>query len=815
MSPIVRSSDPAAHEGPPAAPEVESVDGRESSRRFAVVWVAPIMLLLVAMALPLITGARTLYLRDVMNTHYEMKYAQSQAMREGRLPLIDLQRGGGQAHLANPNTVPLYPDNVLLLFTETLWAMNAHFWLHWLIAPFAGYWLGRSLGMRREAAWAVGVVFVTSGFYMATLNLYNMIAPLTLAPALLASAIELARPERRKRSFVLAAILWTLMILGGDPMTAAFTLLTALVVVAIRHGRSYPWLTGTVAVAIGTGLAAPQWFEFLRLLDFTYRGFWGFGYDNTVLGGWRPADLLDQFIPFFYGFPDINYWGEAYHAGQVPLFLTYYPGILMLSLMAAARGDGRRTLLWAWGLVVVAVFLALGEVNPLVKSLLSLPGASLLRIPSKLWSLVILGSAVLCGLAFGRLFEAQGRRRLARPLLVFGALYLSAWAFMSLWPGVVDAWVRGLLPEDYSESFARIERLRYTGACLIGFLLTAFYLLCLKVGHRRIWLGPMALLLMHAASQIFLLRPAIQTDLREPYLQRPQLLERFPEGTRVVHGGDLNLFGSGAVFVRAYPDGRLLWRQRQMHQDLHPAYGVHGGLRYDFKLSPEGLDSFLTRAVVQLMWRFEDSQRMRLLRAAGVEYLLLNRALDDTALEGVELLETRESAEGELHIYELVDTAAPVLVAGRVRGSANLNEALTLVLSDDFDHHNDVVLAGEHEPLDGSPGTARVLHEEPESVVVEVSAPNPGALLIQRTHLPIYRAKLDGEPTALYAANLHRMAVKVPAGDHRVEITVDTTPLRWGLVTALASMLALGWIVWGGLPGQGREKVVEGREDAG
>ena len=810
MSPIVRSSEAEAHEA--TAQAVEAAPA--SPRRFGLLWVAPIVLLLVAMALPLITGARTLYLRDVLNTHYEMKHTQAVAMREGRLPLVDPQRGGGQAHLANPNTVPLYPDNVLFLFAETLWAMNAHFWLHWLLAPFAGYWLGRSLGMRREAAWAVGVVFVTSGFYMATLNLYNLVAPVTLAPALLASALDLARPDRRKRSLVFAAVLWALMILGGDPMTAAFTLLTALVVVAICHGRRYPWVAGIVAVGVGTGLAAPQWFEFLRLLDFTYRGFWGFGYDNMVLGGWRPFDILDQFIPFFFGRPDINYWGEAHHAGQVPLFLTYFPGILMLSLMAAARGDGKKTLLWAWGLVGVMVFLALGEVNPVVTMLSKLPGASLLRIPSKLWALVILGSAVLSGLAFGRLFEPEGRRRLVRPLMVFGLLYLAAWAFMVLRAESVDAWIVTLLPSDYNESYATAERLRFAGTCLLHALLIGFYLLCLKAGARRPALAPLALLLVHAASQIFFLRPAIETDFRAPYLPKPALLEKLPPGSRIAHGGNMNLFGKDPVTVFPYPDARLFWRERQMHEDMYPGFGVHGGLRYDFNLSPEGLDSFLTRAVVHLLWNFEDHDRMRILEAAGTEYLLLNRALPDDLLHTVDLIEKKDSAAGEFHIYKLRNAAPSVLVAGRVRGSNNLNEALTMVLSDQFDPHNDVVLAGQHEPLDGVAGTGVLLAEGPESVTVRVVAPNPGVVLIQRTHLPLYRARLDGEPTALYAANLHRMAVKVPAGEHTVEITVDRTPLRWGLFVAALSLMALGWIGWRGLPTLGRSRPAESAPSA-
>jgi hypothetical protein len=762
--------------------------------------VAPVFLLLLAIALPLIVGTKTLYLRDVMNTHYEMKFAQAQAMREGRLPLIDLQRGGGQAHVANPNTVPLYPDNLLFLFGETLWAMNAHFWLHWLLAPFAGYWLGRSLGMRREAAWAVGVVYVTSGFYMSTLNLYNLVAPVTLAPALLASALDLGRPGRSRWALVWAAAIWALMILGGDPMTAAFCLLATLVIVVVRQGRNYPWLAGAAAVAIGTGLAAPQWLEFLRLLSFTYRGFWGFGYDNTVLGGFRPFDTLELLIPFFFGRPDVNYWGRAWHAGQVPLFFTFYPGVLTLGLMAAARGDRRRTLLWAWGLVLCGVFLALGEANPVVIALSRLPGASLLRIPSKLWSLVTLGSAVLCGLAVGRLFEAVGRRRLARALVVIGSLLLAAWAVMSLWPSGVDAWARQLMPEDFSASYASVERLRWAGSALLALLLTAFYLLCLRAGMRRPALAPLALLLVHAATQIFFLRPVIETDYRAPYLERPALLDRIPTGSRVAHGGNMNLFGKEAEDKGSYPDIRLFWRERQMHADLYPPFGVQGGLRYEFNLSPEGLDSFLTRAAVQSFWQLEDPSRMRILRASGVEYLLLHRPLAESLLDGVELLAKTPSAAGALHLYRLRDTAAAVAVVGRVRGSRNLNEALTMLLSPNFDPHNDAVLAGEHDPLDGRPGTARLVEETAESMTVEVSAPNPGALVVQRTHLPIYRAALDGEPVGLYAVNLHRMAVKVPPGQHRVTIRVERGPLRWGWALSALSLLALVGAGWRGAP---------------
>ena len=95
-----------------------------------------------------------------------MKWAQAEAMGDGYLPLVDPYRSGGQPALGNPNSVGLYPDNVLFLIAPVIWALNAHFWLHLLLAPLSGYWLGRAWGLRRDGAWAVAVTFATCGYFL-------------------------------------------------------------------------------------------------------------------------------------------------------------------------------------------------------------------------------------------------------------------------------------------------------------------------------------------------------------------------------------------------------------------------------------------------------------------------------------------------------------------------------------------------------------------------------------------------------------------------------------------------------------------------
>lgn len=106
-------------------------------RRFLLLFVLPATLALAVVVWPLASGERTLCLRDVINTHVSLKAFGAEALRRGELPSVDPLRAGGQPYLGNLNAFPFYPTNLLFLFGSTLWALNAHFWLHWLLAPWA------------------------------------------------------------------------------------------------------------------------------------------------------------------------------------------------------------------------------------------------------------------------------------------------------------------------------------------------------------------------------------------------------------------------------------------------------------------------------------------------------------------------------------------------------------------------------------------------------------------------------------------------------------------------------------------------------
>lgn len=768
-----------------------------SRRTFALAYVLPALAVLTLAVLPLIAGSRTLFVRDVFGTHLEMKSFQAEAMRAGRLPLVDPWRAGGQAHLGNPNTVPLYPDNLLYLVAPVLWALNAHFWIHLLLAPLGIYWLARASGLGREAAWTGGVVYAVCGYVLSTLNLYNLVAVAALAPALAAAALELAAGRRRRVAAV--ALLWALLLCAGDPMTAAMALILALTAMVAAAGprlahwpRRPVWLRLGGGLTLGTLVALPQLVEFARILPHTFRGHWRYSPEGATAASWDPRAAVEWLVPLFFGRPDLGYWGRPYSGGDLPLFFSLAPGVLALALVATSGRPRKPLARWAWAAVLAGIFVALGRHNPLLEPLLRLPGLDLLRLPVKFWLLTAVGGSLLAALGFERLTAGESRG-FRRCLGLLAALLGGGWLFLSFGGGGAVAWARGWIPTVFPAAFVETERVRWAGICLVTLVLLGLAAAALEAGRRRPLL--LALLpLLHLASQLFFLRPLLATEPPEIYAQPPPLLAQVPPEARVVHGDAGGLFGERRLAFERYPDLRLIWFQRQTSRELYPWTAGLWRRHYELNPSPEGLDAFLTRVAAQAVGVLPDDRRLRLLAATGVDRLLLGRPLEveagPGAPAGVELLHREPTLDGHVYVYRLGGAAPSARVAGRVLRAPHLNAAVELLTSDRFDPRTDVVLQGDGPPVEAPSGSVRWLVDESETMELEAETPAGGVLVLQRTLLPLYRGTVDGRPVPLLAADIHRIGVELAPGRHRVRIRTDRTPLRLSLAVSLAALLA-------------------------
>ena len=763
-------------------------------RRFGLLYVAPTLLLLTAAMLPLVLGTRTLYVRDVLTSHYPLKASQAESLRRGELPLIDRYRAGGQPLVGNPNAVPLYPDNALYLVASPLWALNAHFWLHLLIAPAACFWLGRAWGLSRPAAWAAGVCYAGSGFLFSQLNLYNLVAGAALAPAFLAACLVAWDGARQRLASVAVGLLWALLLLAGDPFFAALSLVLAATAGFTRHHRrpQEPLLL-VAAVVLGSALAAPMLVEFLRILPLSYRGYWSYSPQAMLAQSWDPRSLIEWFLPLFFGGPDFGFWGQRFYGGNPPLYYSLSPGLLGFGLVLVSGRPRGRAGWWAWAVVASGAFVALGAWNPLMRLLYGLPGASVLRYPIKVWLAVAVGGALLCGLGFERLLEGDRRRRLALFLGTAAILALGAGCFLILAPSA-SAGLRVLEPQRLAGVAFDHERLRWAGLCLMTLVIAGLLALALLLTRNHRPLGGALLLAVHLAGQCFFLQPLYDSDDLDHYVEPPSLLAAVPEDAVVVHGGFHDLFGPQPLSaLPEFPDARTLWLARSHFAQLYPFSGIPWGRRYEFNNSPEGLDSFFSISLARAMKLMPDAARVRVLAASGVDVLLLDRELAAAAGELVRLRARVPRVGGELFVYELERPAAPVALATTVHRVPQMNAALAVLTDPAFDPRTMVVLPGPAAIVERGRSGAQVevLSDTTEELEVAVESADGGFLVVQRAYLAIYRAAVDGEPAAPETANFHRLAVEVPAGEHRVRLWVDRRPTRAAWLVAVLGIAGL------------------------
>ena len=126
--------------------------------------------------------------------------------------------------------------------------------------------------------------------------------------------------------------------------------------------------------------------------------------------------------------------------------------------------------------------------------------------------------------------------------------------------------------------------------------------------------------------------------------------------------------------------------------------------------------------------------------------------------------------------------------------------ALERVVAGDFDPQREVLLDGE--PQLTSSGQmdswlpADIVEYRPERVTIDVRTPHEALLVLTDTDAPGWVARVDGEQMPIHRANGLFRAVRVPAGEHRVEFAYVAPGLREGALVSVLSLLVVGLVAW-------------------
>ena len=777
-------------------------------RRFALTFLAPPLLLLGLLVLPLALGDRTLYLRDITSAHLPLKVAQAEALRQGELPLVDLQRGG-QPLLGNPNGLPLYPDNLLLLMADPLWVVNAHFWLHWLLAPLSLFWLGRSLGLSRPGAFSAGILFATGGYFFSLLNLYNLVTVAALVPAFLASGLDASAPRPEGTPvpawrWPLFGLLFCLLLLAGDPFSALLGLFLLAGALLLRDGwrrALRPRLAMSLALLLGFLVSLPMWVEMLRILPASFRASISGVKSASLTQSLHPGLLTEGLFPLFFGRFDHSYWGGKLHDQGEPLIVSIFPGLLALVLLPlvfkAPRGLALR---FGAAATLLGLVAALGRLNPLMVLFYELPGVGALRFPVKFLLLSAIGLAVLGGLACDRLLTGELWRKLRLYLGLCLVAYLGFFLLVLLAPAKIDAL---LLTFDPTLPAFMLElqrpRLGATALLLVAGAITMG--LASLLARRSATLALTLLLLVQIGTQSLLLECLYESDDAAIYRQPPALAARLPEEARLVSAAFAGeAFGRQRFDPRTLPDLRQIWLARCNHEEMGAPTGIYFGREYELHYSPEGLDSYFSIFFGKGLEKRTDAERIRSLAGSGVDLVILPRALSEVdSTEAVLLERFKTDCHADVHVYRLEKAMPPFSLPGAVYRAQNAGDAAARLAAPGFNAREEAVLPARDgltlPTLQRPPGQILELSEKREEIRATIDSAEGTTFTTRRAYLPIYRAEIDGKEAQPEVLNGHRLAVEIPPGRHQLHLYVDRQPTRIAFTIAALALFAL--LAWG------------------
>ena len=713
-------------------------------------------------ALPLLSGERTLILRDVFTTHLHLKAYGAAALAHGSIPAFNPTWAGGQPFAGNPNALAFYPGNLLYLVLPFWSAFNAHYVLHWLLAFVAFRKLARELEQSPIAATLAALTYSASGYVLSCLSFYNLIAVAAWLPLVLWG---LARGGRRGTLW--GGIACGLMLLSGEPVTAALALAPMALVAVERQGWKRGFAATFAVGGLGLAVALPQVVAAARTFGFTFRGAHGLAAGQAANHALHPLRLLELVLPLPWGWPSelgrFGHWSNV--TPLTPYIYSLYFGVVALALALWAARSHRR---WA---ALAGAGLLLGIVGGFSGELLLALSGGLFRYPQKLLLWTTVGAALLAGWGLDRVLPAPAAATApeATSRSVRAARRLSVGAGLAALAAVMLLALRGPVQEQFlarlgarHEVVAATQQAQWFLGCLGAALLLGGAAWAL---YRR---RAEALVALQALALLQLL-PMVATDRVEAYAPAAPWVELL-DGNRAV-ALVANAFPpwTERTPTRAFETVAAGWRDARL--DLEPAPGALHGLTYPLAPDLDGIYSPLQALLNDNLARFDWPARLRWLRLLGAGWLVrLDDGQPEPPLERV-ASELRSGRRSDLYRIpdpapiafwprEVVAVASPIAALG---ATSNLADPQAIAFaSRAVDHH-----AGGRVELAGA-------EDDRLRLVVDSAG---GLLVVQRSYFPLLEARLaDGRRLATQPVDLVLLGVEVPAGRHEVRIGSSSRP---------------------------------------
>ena len=704
----------------------------------------------------------------------------------GGLPFIDAMHGD-----------TFYPGAWLKFFMPLTRALGHKLIWHVLLAGLTMFLFLRTLGLRRDASFVGGVMYMTAPSFVTLLypghdaKMY-VIALLPLAFTFL----ERGMKKADILSFSGLGGIMGLLVLTSHIQMAYYSYwaiglyFIARIVVdrtdpLPRHIKRIALFIGAVVLAVGLGAV-----QLLPSYAFTTKysvraGAERTGYDYATSWSLHPEEIGGLVVPSFQGYRDGRegrqidlYWGRN------PFKLnTEYCGILPLLFGILGLVYLRDRMRWYYLVIsLLSIVYALGATTPLYRLFYHLvPGVKNFRAPSMIIFLFCFAAVALASAFLSRLLDRDSQK--SSPLSPKLFLYIIAGAVgtafvLSVMNGpFFDLW-RSVLYRDISEQ--AIQALTANRKFFIGDLWRVTIMVCAAAGGVWMFLtgriGALALAVLLALTALIdgsvvdarfitvidpVTYPATAPDAVVPRLKE-----------KLAADGPFRTLGLVSVMAGAHQSSNYY-----AMFGIPVADGAHNNELQSYELFKGGR-TCLNFFAGWLGDNFNPDgiPDNNFLKVAGVKEIVVpgeNRRMtlihNDAAFDRVFIV----------HDWVTVpdDTAA-----------------VALLRDTSFDPARKVILVNEpggpvRHDVESS-GSSSVLSLEYTKYGAEISAElaAPGFIVLTDNYVPYWHATLDGKPVELLQAYGTFMALPCNAGRHNLAITYHSPPFETGKRLTLASL---------------------------
>ncbi len=747
------------------------------------VLVVPLAAGVLALFAPGLLLGRLPVFRDLLVLVAPLRTYAAEAVRSGRLPLWTPDIFFGAPFLANYQSAVLYPPSAILYALPLVPGLTLFLALH----VFVGGWgmtlyLRRRRGLEPLPALFGGILFALGGFLVSLVSLTNQLEVAVWLPWALDAAEDLQRTGRG-RSLACLAFFFTLQALGGAPEAW----LVSIAVVA-GNGLAVAWERGAprwrlvlpgAAVVLAAGLAAPQLLATFEYVAHTDRAS-TLPLAAVAAESFTPVSFLQLVLPhrFFSGSP--GFLPER----TLPLFWSLYLGIagVAFALVAVARAPFS-----LWTIVLAAsTLLALGSSTPLFGLLYSLAPkiVGAFRFPGKLF---LGGHFALCLLAAEGLALATSRPSVTRAATAVSAAVFVLGAAIAIFAPLAPApTLRALgydLPAMAPGAYAIIAG-QVAGTALRSAALAAGVVVLLS------FLGRRALSSSAAAAGLCLITAVDLVTVHQPSLVFAdwKRFEAAGEETAAALGRSSRVFHYCTAVPGCLPPGAPglgSWKGSLPLGEnvLERAFHLWTGLVFDVPLAyglgaVDGGDGFLTRdqgEFFRALVALPRASALGVLAALGVDRLIGSEPLE---LPGLREIFAR--VDPPIRAYALSGAAPRSYLAERLLTAADVASAFATLGSSEFRPGRDAVLVAAEAAGPVSGGEIRDPVFFPERVAATLSLPGPGFWVVNDTSYPGWEATIDGGLVEILRVNAIARGIRVPAGEHRVEMLYRPWRRAWG-----------------------------------